>query len=117
MGGLKIEGPLYPANIRSVSAVKIQNTCILPPIHVTFCPVIPGINQEILDSILMPTHKSQNKDHYNVALIENLIQIISLSCDNGKDPECGPEWSSFSFDNDKDPEWPSFSCDNGKDPE
>ena len=44
----------------------------------------PGINQELLDSVLMPTDKSAAKDHYNVALVETLINIISHSCQNGK---------------------------------
>ncbi|XP_074647477.1 protein CLEC16A-like isoform X2 [Tubulanus polymorphus] len=42
-----------------------------------------GINQELLDSVLMPTDKSQGKSHYNVLLVEKLIKIISLSCQNG----------------------------------
>ncbi|XP_064631052.1 protein CLEC16A-like isoform X3 [Lineus longissimus] len=42
-----------------------------------------GINQELLDSVLMPTDKSETKDHYNVYLIEKLIKIITLSCQKG----------------------------------
>ncbi|GIY14224.1 protein CLEC16A homolog [Caerostris extrusa] len=40
----------------------------------------PGINQDLLDSVLMPSDKSETKFCYNVCLIEKLIQIINLSC-------------------------------------
>lgn len=40
----------------------------------------PGINQELLDSVLMPSEKSETKFCYNVNLAEKLIQIINLSC-------------------------------------
>ncbi|GBN30696.1 Protein CLEC16A [Araneus ventricosus] len=40
----------------------------------------PGINQDLLDSVLMPSEKSETKFCYNVNLAERLIQIINLSC-------------------------------------
>ncbi|XP_035223512.1 protein CLEC16A-like isoform X3 [Stegodyphus dumicola] len=39
-----------------------------------------GINQELLDSVLMPSNKSEIKFCYNVNLVERMLQIISLSC-------------------------------------
>ncbi|KAG8195139.1 hypothetical protein JTE90_023316 [Oedothorax gibbosus] len=40
----------------------------------------PGINQDLLDSVLMPSEKSETKFCYNVNLADKLIQIINLSC-------------------------------------
>lgn len=40
----------------------------------------PGINQELLDSVLMPSNKSETKFCYNVNLADRMIHIISLSC-------------------------------------
>ncbi|CAL1291276.1 unnamed protein product [Larinioides sclopetarius] len=40
----------------------------------------PGINQDLLDTVLMPSDKSETKFCYNVNLAERLIQIINLSC-------------------------------------
>ncbi|XP_041363000.1 protein CLEC16A-like [Gigantopelta aegis] len=39
-----------------------------------------GISQNLLDSVLMPTERSESKDHYNIALVERLIRIITLAC-------------------------------------
>ncbi|XP_071105280.1 protein CLEC16A-like [Haliotis cracherodii] len=39
-----------------------------------------GISQQLLDSVLMPTERSEAKDHYNIALVERLIRIITLAC-------------------------------------
>ncbi|CAL1291275.1 unnamed protein product [Larinioides sclopetarius] len=39
-----------------------------------------GINQDLLDTVLMPSDKSETKFCYNVNLAERLIQIINLSC-------------------------------------
>ncbi|XP_071033380.1 protein CLEC16A homolog isoform X2 [Parasteatoda tepidariorum] len=40
----------------------------------------PGISQDVLDTVLMPSDKSETKHYYNVSLAEKLIQIINLSC-------------------------------------
>ncbi|XP_062581005.1 protein CLEC16A-like isoform X2 [Saccostrea cucullata] len=42
-----------------------------------------GIHQELMDSVLLPTERSETKDHYNVALVERLIRIITLACQHG----------------------------------
>ncbi|XP_056019536.1 protein CLEC16A-like isoform X2 [Ostrea edulis] len=42
-----------------------------------------GIHQELMDSVLMPTERSETKEHYNVALVERLIRIITLACQHG----------------------------------
>lgn len=39
-----------------------------------------GINQDLLDSVLMPTDRSETKILYNVHLVERLIKIIFLCC-------------------------------------
>lgn len=39
-----------------------------------------GIHQGLLDTVLMPTERSETKDYYNVALVEKLIKIITLAC-------------------------------------
>lgn len=39
-----------------------------------------GINQDLLDRVLMPTEKSETKQWYNINLVERLIKIINLSC-------------------------------------
>ncbi|XP_076337258.1 protein CLEC16A-like isoform X2 [Tachypleus tridentatus] len=39
-----------------------------------------GINQDLLDTVLMPTNKSETKHLYNIHLVERLIKIISQSC-------------------------------------
>ncbi|XP_067143420.1 protein CLEC16A isoform X1 [Centruroides vittatus] len=39
-----------------------------------------GINQDLLDQVLMPTEKSETKQWYNINLVERLIKIINLSC-------------------------------------
>ncbi|KAL1480171.1 hypothetical protein MTO96_034744 [Rhipicephalus appendiculatus] len=43
----------------------------------------PGINRELLDTVLMPSLNPETKHWYNVALMDKLIQIISLSCKYG----------------------------------
>ncbi|XP_014661770.1 PREDICTED: protein CLEC16A-like [Priapulus caudatus] len=43
----------------------------------------PGINQELMDSVMMPTERSASKYLYNVNLIERLVKVIMLSCKNG----------------------------------
>lgn len=43
-----------------------------------------GINQEMLDTILMTTDQCSTKEHYNVLVVESLIHIISKSCQNSK---------------------------------
>lgn len=40
----------------------------------------PGINQDLLDTVLMPSDKSETKVWYNVNLIERMLKIIGLSC-------------------------------------
>lgn len=42
-----------------------------------------GINQELLDTVLMPSDKSETKHWYNIALVERLIHIVHLSCKYG----------------------------------
>ncbi|XP_061181779.1 protein CLEC16A-like isoform X2 [Saccostrea echinata] len=42
-----------------------------------------GIHQELMDSVLLPTERCETKDHYNVALVECLIRIITLACQHG----------------------------------
>ncbi|KAH9384349.1 hypothetical protein HPB48_026356 [Haemaphysalis longicornis] len=42
-----------------------------------------GINQELLDTVLMPSLNPETKHWYNVALMDKLIQIITLSCKYG----------------------------------
>ncbi|KAK3089654.1 hypothetical protein FSP39_005390 [Pinctada imbricata] len=42
-----------------------------------------GIHQDLMDSVLMPTERSEAKDHYNIALVERLIRIITLACQHG----------------------------------
>lgn len=42
-----------------------------------------GINQELLDTVLMPSLNPETKHSYNVALMDKLIQIIALSCKYG----------------------------------
>ncbi|XP_064478520.1 protein CLEC16A-like isoform X2 [Ornithodoros turicata] len=42
-----------------------------------------GINQELLDSVLMPSDKSETKHWYNINLVERLIHIVRLSCKYG----------------------------------
>lgn len=42
-----------------------------------------GINQKLLDSVLMPSNKSQTKHNYNMYLVQKLIEIMSLSCQSG----------------------------------
>ncbi|XP_022252132.1 protein CLEC16A homolog, partial [Limulus polyphemus] len=39
-----------------------------------------GINQDLLDTVLMPTDKSETKHLYNIHLVERLIKIINQSC-------------------------------------
>lgn len=39
-----------------------------------------GIHQGLLDTVLMPTERSETKEYYNVALVEKLIKIITLAC-------------------------------------
>ncbi|XP_022248411.1 protein CLEC16A-like isoform X2 [Limulus polyphemus] len=39
-----------------------------------------GINQDLLDTVLMPTDKSETKQLYNINLVERLIKIIIQSC-------------------------------------
>lgn len=39
-----------------------------------------GLHQGLMDNVLMPTEKCETKDHYNVALVERLIKIITLAC-------------------------------------
>ncbi|EEC20586.1 protein CLEC16A, putative, partial [Ixodes scapularis] len=43
----------------------------------------PGINEELLDTVLTPSMRPETRHWYNVALMEKLIQIISLSCKYG----------------------------------
>ncbi|XP_029847896.2 protein CLEC16A homolog isoform X3 [Ixodes scapularis] len=43
----------------------------------------PGINEELLDTVLTPSVRPETRHWYNVALMEKLIQIISLSCKYG----------------------------------
>ncbi|XP_037287022.2 C-type lectin domain containing ema isoform X1 [Rhipicephalus microplus] len=43
----------------------------------------PGINRELLDTVLMPSLNPETKHWYNVALMDKLIQIIALSCKYG----------------------------------
>ncbi|XP_077490133.1 C-type lectin domain containing ema isoform X4 [Amblyomma americanum] len=43
----------------------------------------PGINRELLDTVLMPSLNPETKHWYNVALMDKLIQIITLSCKYG----------------------------------
>ncbi|XP_054722347.1 protein CLEC16A homolog [Uloborus diversus] len=40
----------------------------------------PGINQDLLDTVLMPSNKSETKLCYNVNLVDRMIEIIKLSC-------------------------------------
>ncbi|VDI76776.1 protein CLEC16A [Mytilus galloprovincialis] len=42
-----------------------------------------GIHQGLMDTVMMPTEKSETKDHYNVALVERLIRIITLASQSG----------------------------------
>lgn len=42
-----------------------------------------GINRELLDTVLMPSLNPETKHWYNVALMDKLIQIITLSCKYG----------------------------------
>lgn len=42
-----------------------------------------GINQELLDAVLIPSDKSETKQWYNVNLMERIIKIISASCQYG----------------------------------
>ncbi|XP_052071618.1 protein CLEC16A-like isoform X2 [Mytilus californianus] len=42
-----------------------------------------GIHQGLMDTVMMPTEKSETKDHYNVALVERLIKIITLASQSG----------------------------------
>ena len=42
-----------------------------------------GIHQGLMDAVLMPTEKSETKDHYNVSLVEKLIKIILLASQSG----------------------------------
>ncbi|XP_005104406.1 protein CLEC16A [Aplysia californica] len=42
-----------------------------------------GISQSLLDSVLMPTERSNCKDNYNLFLVERLIRIIELACQTG----------------------------------
>lgn len=43
----------------------------------------PGINRELLDTVLVPSLNPETKHWYNVALMDKLIQIITLSCKYG----------------------------------
>ncbi|XP_021374464.1 protein CLEC16A-like [Mizuhopecten yessoensis] len=43
-----------------------------------------GLHQGLMDTVLMPTEKCETKDHYNVALVERLIKIITLACQHGE---------------------------------
>ncbi|CAN8030413.1 unnamed protein product [Ixodes persulcatus] len=43
----------------------------------------PGINEELLDTVLTPSVRPETRHWYNIALMEKLIQIISLSCKYG----------------------------------
>lgn len=45
----------------------------------------PGINRELLDTILLPSASVEVKQRYNTWLVEKLIDIITLSCQ----PGCG----------------------------
>ncbi|XP_059165361.1 protein CLEC16A-like isoform X2 [Physella acuta] len=42
-----------------------------------------GISQSLLDSVLMPTERSDCKKNYNLFLVERLIRIIELACQTG----------------------------------
>lgn len=42
-----------------------------------------GISQNLLDSVLMPTERSDCKKNYNLFLVERLIRIIELACQSG----------------------------------
>ncbi|XP_013384394.1 protein CLEC16A [Lingula anatina] len=42
-----------------------------------------GINQDLLDSVLMPTNRSARKDHYNIIVVERLLKIINQSVQYG----------------------------------
>uniref|UniRef100_A0A2C9JQK0 Uncharacterized protein n=1 Tax=Biomphalaria glabrata TaxID=6526 RepID=A0A2C9JQK0_BIOGL len=42
-----------------------------------------GISQNLLDSVLMPTERSDCKKNYNLFLVERLIRIIELACQTG----------------------------------
>jgi len=42
-----------------------------------------GISQSLLDTVLMPTDRSQHKDNYNLILVERLIRIIELASQSG----------------------------------
>ncbi|GFS13850.1 protein CLEC16A-like [Elysia marginata] len=42
-----------------------------------------GISQSLLDSVLMPTDRSESKENYNLYLVERLIRLIELGCQAG----------------------------------
>ncbi|BFZ02816.1 hypothetical protein BsWGS_05855 [Bradybaena similaris] len=42
-----------------------------------------GISQNLLDTVLMPTERSDCKDNYNLILVERLIRIIELASQSG----------------------------------
>ncbi|KAL4240827.1 Protein CL16A [Mactra antiquata] len=42
-----------------------------------------GIHQGLMDSVFMPTERSEAKDNYNIALVERLIRIITLVTQHG----------------------------------
>ncbi|GAB6025945.1 hypothetical protein CHUAL_011914 [Chamberlinius hualienensis] len=39
-----------------------------------------GVNQDLLDTVFIPTERSETKHWYNINLVERLIKIICLSC-------------------------------------
>ncbi|XP_053391680.1 protein CLEC16A-like isoform X2 [Mercenaria mercenaria] len=42
-----------------------------------------GIHQGLMDSVFMPTDRSEAKDNYNILLVERLIRIITLASQPG----------------------------------
>ncbi|CAG2068988.1 unnamed protein product, partial [Timema podura] len=48
----------------------------------TLCVIcrFPGVNEELLDTVLFPSERQETKHWYNILLVEKLIKIISYSC-------------------------------------
>ncbi|KAK6187791.1 hypothetical protein SNE40_005737 [Patella caerulea] len=38
-----------------------------------------GVSQDVLDKVMMPTDKSNDKTYYNIALVERLLRIITIA--------------------------------------
>lgn len=43
----------------------------------------PGVDNELLDTILLPSKNPEAKQRYNTWLVEKIIDIITLSCQPG----------------------------------